>query len=130
MGLLYKIAKWSVNKLIKKGVDLTNLVETDEHTQKVRGVAQRLNDDMVMLQNDFSIKRAEIIELQTQLIQTIEPVYITMLAESKDSMVQTTMTKHWVDKLDEINYAIIEHETMVSDFNKKHEQLRILESKL
>jgi hypothetical protein len=109
---------------------LTNLVETDEHTQKVRGVAQRLNDDMVMLQNDFSIKRAEIIELQTQLIQTIEPVYITMLAESKDSMVQTTMTKHWVDKLDEINYAIIEHETMVSDFNKKHEQLRILESKL
>jgi hypothetical protein len=130
MGLLYKIAKWSVNKLIKRGVDLTNLVETDEHTQKVRGVVQRLNDDMVMLQNDFSIKRAEIIELQTQLIQAIEPVYITMLAESKDSMVQTTMTKHWVDKLDEINYAIIEHETMVSDFNKKHEQLRILESKL
>ena len=64
MGLLYKIAKWSVNKLIKKGVDLTDLVETDEHTQKIRGVAHRLNDDMVMLQNDFSMKRAEIIELQ------------------------------------------------------------------
>ena len=102
MGLLYKIAKWSVNKLIKKGVDLTDLVETDEHTQKIREVAHRLNDDMVMLQNDFSIKRAEIIELQSQLIQAVEPVYITMLAESKDSMIQTTMTKHWIDKLDEI----------------------------
>jgi DNA topoisomerase IA len=68
--------------------------------------------------------------LQSQLIQAVEPVYITMLAESKDSMVQTTMTKHWIDKLDEINHAITEHETMVSNFNKKHEQLRILESKL
>jgi len=130
MGLLYKIAKWSVNKLIKKGVDLTDLVETDEHTQKIREVAHRWTADMVMLQNDFSIKRAEIIELQSQLIQAVEPVYITMLAESKDSMIQTTMTKHWIDKLDEINHAITEHETMVSNFNKKHEQLRILESKL
>ncbi len=130
MGLLYKIAEWSVNKLIKKGVDLTDLVQTDEHSKRVRQVAQKLNDDMLMLQDEFSIKRAQIIELQSELIRTIEPIYITMLADSKDPMVQTTMTKHWIDKLDEINYAIGEHETTVNEFNKKHEQLRILESKL
>ncbi len=130
MGLLYKIAKWSVNRLIRKGVDLTDLVETDKRTQNIREIAQKLNDEMFTLQDEFSIKRAQIIELQSELIRAIEPIYITMLAESKDSMVQTTMTKHWIDKLDEINYAIGEHETTVKEFNKKHEQLRILESKL
>lgn len=130
MGLLYKIAKWSVNKLIKNGVDLSDIVETDPKDKRLREIATQLNDDLVNLQNDFSVKRAEIIELQTELLRAIEPTYITMLAESKDSMVQTTMTKHWVDGLDEINKAIYDHEAIVNDFNKKHEQLRILESRL
>ena len=33
MGLLYKITKWGVNRLIKKNVDLSNLVEVDKTTK-------------------------------------------------------------------------------------------------
>lgn len=130
MGLLYNIAKWSVNRLIRKGVDLSDIVETDQHTKKIREVTAQINEDLFNLQDEFGVKRAEIIELQSELLKSIEPVYITMLAETSDSMLQTTMTKHWIDKITEINDTIAEHEIIVNDFNKKHEQLRILESKL
>jgi hypothetical protein len=130
MGLLYNIAKWSVNRLIKQGVDLSDIVETDQHTKKIREVAAQVNEDLFNLQDEFGVKRAQIIELQSELLKSIEPTYITMLAESNDSMLQTTMTKHWIDGITEINDAIAEHEIIVNDFNKKHEQLRILESKL
>lgn len=130
MGLLYNIAKWSVNRLIRQGVDLSDIVDTDQHTKKIREVTAQINEDLFNLQDEFGVKRAEIIELQSELLKAIEPVYITMLAESSNSMLQTTMTKHWIDKITEINDAIGEHEIIVNDFNKKHEQLRILESKL
>lgn len=130
MGLLYNIAKWSVNRLIKQGVDLSDIVETDQHTKKIREAAAQINEDLFNLQDEFGVKRAEIIKLQSELLKSIEPTYITMLAESSDSMLQTTMTKHWIDGITEINDAIAEHEIIVNDFNKKHEQLRILESKL
>lgn len=130
MGLLYNIAKWSVNRLIKQGVDLSDIIETDQHTKKIREVAAQINEDLFNLQDEFGVKRAEIIKLQSELLKSIEPTYITMLAESSDSMLQTTMTKHWIDGITEINDAIAEHEIIVNDFNKKHEQLRILESKL
>lgn len=130
MGLLYNIAKWSVNRLIKQGVDLSDIVETDQHTKKIREAAAQINEDLFNLQDEFGVKRAEIIKLQSELLKSIEPTYITMLAESSDSMLQTTMTKHWIDGITEINDAIAQHEIIVNDFNKKHEQLRILESKL
>lgn len=130
MGLLYNIAKWSVNRLVRRGVDLTDLVQIDKHTKKIREATAQINEDLFNLQDEFGVKRAEIIELQSQLLKSIEPTYITMLAESNDSMLQTTMTKHWIDGVTEINDAIAEHEIIVNDFNKKHEQLRILESKL
>ena len=78
MGLLYNIAKWSVNKLIKKGVDLTDLVETDGLTKKVREAANILNNQLITLQDQFALKRAEIIELQNDLIQTVEPTFIRL----------------------------------------------------
>lgn len=130
MGLLYKIAKWSVNRLIKQGVDLSDLVETDQRAKNIRDAATKINEDLFNLQDKFGVKRAEIIELQSELLKSIEPVYITMLAESSDSMLQTTMTKQWIDRIEEINEVIHEHEVIVNDFNDKHEQLRFLESKL
>jgi len=130
MGLLYKIAKWSVNKLIKKGVDLTDLVETDDLTKRVRNAANHLNQEMIALQDEFSLKRVEIIELQNNLIETIEPTIMTLLAETNDNIVKTTMTKIWYDKTVKINEVIDEHEELIANFTKKHEQLQKLESKL
>ena len=128
MGLLYNIAKWSVNKLIKKGVDLTDLVETDGLTKKVREAANILNNQLITLQDQFALKRAEIIELQNDLIQTVEPTFIRLLADTNDNMVKTTMTKIWVDKTEKINVAIDEHEDIIKLFSQKHEQLQKLES--
>jgi hypothetical protein len=130
MGLLYSIAKWSVNKLIKRGVDLTNIVETDGLTKSIRAAATSLNEDLIRLQDQFALKRVEIIELQNELIEVVEPTFITLLAETDDSTVKTTMTKIWYDKTTLINKAIDEHEIIIADFAKKHEQLQKLESKL
>ena len=130
MGLLYNIAKWSVNKLIKRGVDLTNIVETDDYTKRVRNAANSLNGELIALQDQFALKRVEIIELQNELIELIEPTVMWLLAETEDNMVKTTMTTLWYDKMIVINKAVDEHEALIDNFSKKHEQLQKLESKL
>ena len=130
MGLLYSIAKWSVNKLIKQGVDLTDIVETDNYTKKIRNAAISLNEKLVSLQDQFALKRVEIIELQNELIEIIEPTVMTLLAETNENTIKTTMTNIWYNKMTIINKAIDEHELLVDDFKKTHEQLQKLESKL
>jgi hypothetical protein len=130
MGLLYSIAKWSVNKLIKQGVDLSNIVETDDYTKRIRNAANSLNEELIGLQDKFALKRVEIIELQNELIDVIEPTVMNLLAETEDNLVKTTMTKIWYDKMIMINKAVDEHEALIADFSKKHEQLQKLESKL
>lgn len=130
MGLLYNIAKWSVNKLIKQGVDLTQIVETDDLTKRIRNAANSLNQELISLQDQFALKRVEIIELQSQLIEVMEPTVMHLLAETDDNAVKTTMTKIWYDKMAVINEVIDEHELLIADFTKKHEQLEKLESKL
>jgi hypothetical protein len=129
MGLVYKIAKWSVNRLIKKGVNLSGLVTTTIKDSEVKNLIINLNDGLNELQEKFSLKRAEIIVEQTKLINEIEPTYITMLAESKDGFTQTTMTKHWVDYLGLIDQLVYEHECLISEFNEKHEHLKKIEDK-
>jgi hypothetical protein len=130
MGLLYSIAKWSVNKLIKRGADLTDIVETDDYTKRVRNAANSLNGELIALQDQFALKRVEIIELQNELIELIEPTVMWLLAETEDNMVKTTMTTLWYDKMIVINKAVDEHEALIDNFSKKHEQLQKLESKL
>jgi hypothetical protein len=130
MGVLYSIAKWSVNKLIKQGVDLTDIVQTDDHTKRIRNAANSLNQELISLQDQFALKRVEIIELQNQLIEVIEPTVMYLLSETDDNTVKTTMTKIWYDKMTLINKAVDEHELLIADFAKKHEQLQKLESKL
>jgi hypothetical protein len=130
MGLLYSIAKWSINKLIKQGVDLTDIVQTDDYTKKVRNAANSLNGELIALQDQFALKRVEIIELQNELIELIEPTVMRLLAETEDNMIKTTMTTLWYDKMIVINKAVDEHEALIDNFSKKHEQLQKLESKL
>ena len=130
MGLLYSIAKWSVNKLIKRGIDLTDIVETDDYTKRVRNAANSLNGELIALQDQFALKRVEIIELQNELIDLIEPTVMWLLAETEDNTVKTTMTALWYDKMAVINKAVDEHEALIDNFSKKHEQLQKLESKL
>ena len=130
MGLLYSIAKWSVNKLIKQGVDLTDIVETDNYTKKIRNAAISLNEKLVSLQDEFALKRVEIIELQNELIEIIEPTVMTLLAETNENTIKITMTNIWYNKMTIINKAIDEHELLIDNFKKTHEQLQKLESKL
>jgi short-subunit dehydrogenase involved in D-alanine esterification of teichoic acids len=85
---------------------------------------------LVSLQDEFALKRVEIIELQNELIEIIEPTVMTLLAETNENTIKTTMTNIWYNKMTIINKAIDEHELLVDDFKKTHEQLQKLESKL
>ena len=69
MGLLYKITKWGVNRLIKQGVDLSNLVDVDKTTKLLREASLSLNNDLVNIQDQFCVKRSEIIKAQNELRQ-------------------------------------------------------------
>ncbi len=130
MGLLYSITKWGVNRLLKKGVDLSNIVETDKQTKLLREAALSLNNELIQLQDEFCIKRAEIIKAQNELIYEVEPTYITLLADSSDAMLQTTMTKLWIDRIDMVNKLIDEHEQLIATFDKKKNQLDAIETKI
>jgi hypothetical protein len=55
---------------------------------------------------------------------------MTLLAETNENTIKTTMTNIWYNKMTIINKAIDEHELLVDDFKKTHEQLQKLESKL
>lgn len=128
MGLTRKIAKWSLGRLLNKGDDLSTLFVLTKERQELKEEISKLNEELNLLSNQFNIKRAEIIEEQTDLINIVEPSYMTMLAESKDNTLKTTMTKIWLDKFNTIDSMVEEHEKLIQLYAKKHQELLIKES--
>lgn len=120
MGLTYKIAKWSINKLIKNGVDLSEIVNSSPEEVELKNLILKINNELDSLRDAFNIKRAEIIEEQTNLINMVEPYYMTMLGQSNDSLEQTTMTKLWMDKFSEIDELVDVHEKLIETYNEKY----------
>ena len=120
MGLTYKIAKWSINKLIKNGADLSEIVNSSPEQVELKNLILKMNNELDSLRDAFNIKRAEIIEEQTNLINMVEPYYMTMLGQSKDSLEQTTMTKLWMDKFSEIDELVDAHEKLIETYNEKY----------
>jgi hypothetical protein len=75
------------------------------------------------LQANISIKRAELVETQKNLIVKMEPIVFNVLSETDDSWQKTTMTKIWMDDLTEINNKIDEHEELLNLFENTYYNL-------
>lgn len=129
MGLTYKIAKWSVNKLIKRGVDLSGIVNISEEDKKLKSSILELNEALTEIMTEIDTKRAEIVSEQSTLLNLIEGPYMNMLAESKDNLEKTTMTKVWLDSYDSINNLITIHENLISLYESKNDELSKIQDK-
>lgn len=129
MGLTYKIAKWSVNKLIKRGVDLSGIVNISEEDKKLKSSVLELNEALTEIMTEIDTKRAEIVSEQSALLNLIEGPYMNMLAESKDNLEKTTMTKVWLDSYDSINNLITIHENLISLYESKNDELTKIQEK-
>ena len=117
--ILFSITEALLTILRKRGVDVTRLRPLTKKEKEIEVLSNRLYD----LQANISIKRAEIVDIQKQLIVNMEPVVFNILAETDDSWQKTTMTKIWMDNLGEINKKIDEHEELLQNFETTYYNL-------
>ena len=110
--ILFAITESLLTILRQRGVDISKLNPQTKKEKEVEQLANQLYD----LQATISIKRAEIVETQRNLIINVEPVLLNVLAETQDNWQKTTLTKVWVDKLNDINTKIDEHEELLGEF--------------
>lgn len=110
--ILYSLTEWLLQILKSRGVNVSMLnpktkteIQFDVHS-----------NSLIDLQGQISLKRAEIIDNQRDLIAMVEPTLFSVLGNSSDGWQKNTTTKIWFNKLDEINELIDEHQTLLKEF--------------
>ena len=124
--ILFGIAQGLLTILRQRGVDISQLKPLTKKEKEV----EKLSNQLYNLQATISIKRAEIVEVQRNLIVNIEPVVFDILAKTDDSWQKTTLTKIWMDKLNDINTKIEEHEELLGDFELTYYNLENVKKSL
>ena len=124
--ILFVIAQGLLTILRQRGVDISQLKPLTKKEKEVEKLSNQLYD----LQATISIKRAEIVEAQRNLIVNIEPVVFDVLAKTDDSWQKTTLTKIWMDKLNDINNKIEDHENLLGDFEMTYYNLENVKKSL
>jgi hypothetical protein len=117
--ILLAITETLLVLLKKRGVDVSVLRPLTKKEKQIELLSNRLYD----LQANISIKRAELVETQKNLIVKMEPIVFNVLSETDDSWQKTTMTKIWMDDLTEINNKIDEHEELLNLFENTYYNL-------
>ena len=110
--ILFTITEGLLLLLRKRGVDITQLRPVTNKEKKI----EKLANDLYDLQATISIKRAEIVQIQNDLIVNIEPIIFDILSKTDDNWQKTTVTKLWLDKLHVINSKVGEHEKLLESF--------------
>lgn len=110
--ILYSITEWLLRVLKSRGVN-TGLLNPKTNTELQ---FENHSNLLINLQSEISLKRAEIIDNQRDLITMVEPTLFSVLGDGKDHWEKTTTTKIWFNKLDEINELINEHQTLLKEF--------------
>ena len=122
--LIYNITEWLLKILKARGVDTSTLNPRTKREALIEGTLNELRD----LQSEISIKRAEIVQEQNELLSMVEPTLFNVLSESKDSWEKTSVTKLWMDKLNVINDMVGEHEMLVKRFEETYIKIEKLKS--
>ena len=109
--ILNKLIKWLFNivkKVDKNQPELTNNTKVEE---------------FIRIQSDISIKRAEIIEMQRDLMQMVEPIILNLKNIPGESENKTYVIKTWLQGLSNINDSIDDHEKLVIEFEEQYNKL-------
>jgi hypothetical protein len=110
--ILYSLTDWLLRILKTRGVDISQL----NPKTKIEFEFESAKNVLIDLQGEISIKRAEIIDNQRDLLAMVEPTLFSTLSNSKDGWEKNTVTKLWFDKLKEINDLVNEHQTLLKEF--------------
>lgn len=109
--ILNKLIKWLFNiikKVDKNRPELTNNTKVEE---------------FIRIQSDISIKRAEIIEMQRDLMQMVEPIILNLKNIPGESENKTYVIRTWLQGLSNINDSIDDHEKLVIEFEEQYNKL-------
>lgn len=109
--ILNKLIKWLFNivkKVDKNQPELTNNTKVEE---------------FIRIQSDISIKRAEIIEMQRDLMQMVEPIILNLKNIPGESENKTYVIRTWLQGLSNINDSIDDHEKLVIEFEEQYNKL-------
>ena len=109
--ILNKLIKWLFNivkKVDKNQPELTNNTKIEK---------------FIRIQSDISIKRAEIIEMQRDLMQMVEPIILNLKNIPGESENKTYIIRTWLQGLSNINDSIDDHEKLVIQFEGKYNKL-------
>ena len=109
--ILNKLIKWLFNivkKVDKNQPELTNNTKVEE---------------FIRIQSDISIKRAEIIEMQRDLMQMVEPIILNLKNIPGESENKTYVIRTWLQGLSNINDSIDDHEKLVIEFEGQYNKL-------
>ena len=109
--ILNKLIKWLFNivkKVDKNQPELTNNTKIEK---------------FIRIQSDISIKRAEIIEMQRDLMQMVEPIILNLKNIPGESENKTYIIRTWLQCLSNINDSIDDHEKLVIEFEEQYNKL-------
>lgn len=109
--ILNKLIKWLFNivkKVDKNQPELTNNTKIEK---------------FIRIQSDISIKRAEIIEMQRDLMQMVEPIILNLKNIPGESENKTYIIRTWLQGLSNINDSIDDHEKLVIEFEEQYNKL-------
>ena len=67
---------------------------------------------MIKAVTDLSVKRADIIDAQTDLLKFSETCLMDLLAKEEDGWKKTYIINNWVDKIEGINKLVEEHKIL------------------
>jgi hypothetical protein len=116
--IILQLTKGFLKILGDKGYDLTQLVPKSEI--EIQFEVDRA--ELINQQGLISLKRAEIIDVQQELLKITEPFLFNSLNQSKDNWEINIGTKNWFDSIRSIKKNIEQHEKMIVDFDKKYNE--------
>lgn len=104
--------------LERRGVDAFYKPETPREKRE-----RDLEIKIAGLRNTILTLRWEIIEQYDLFVIKTQDVYLSLLAESKNSAVQTTMTQHWMNTYELMNGLAKKHLQLVTELEMSNEEL-------
>ena len=120
LRIVRAINRWCKLFFLKR--DITIEPEIEEVYKEYNELTQRL----IFEQSELSIKRGEVASLQHNLLTLIEPIFFNLLAEGKDEVLKTNMPTLYLNKYNEIQRTINEHDILQLEFNKHYNRLEEL----
>lgn len=117
--LVKVLTKKGILYLRKKGIDIYTEIELSKDEKRFIQLQQEIGElNMKMTQ-----LRLDLILVYDKFLGEMQNVYLSLLAESKDDKLMTTMTKHWMDTQDQVHEMYGQHKGIMGEISIRVQEL-------